>query len=256
MLSTIELPTPDGPCRTSLLTPDAGAGPWPGVIFAIDGVGPRDTLDQMAQRIASFGYVVAVPDLFHRAGKVFDLLPEGTPKVAKSFFTAFGNTELRETWRAKFYASATSDANLQVDIGAVLAHFKTMASARPGPVGVTGYCMGGNISLRVAGLFGPQIQVAASFHGGYLVTPAPDSPHLKASHVKATFYAGCAADDPTCTDEMKVALEAALTQAKVEHTIETYPGAKHGFAVHDSPSFNPEAAERHYSVLKGLLGAL
>ena len=256
MLTTVELPTRDGACRTSILTPESGTGPWPGVIFCIDGGGPRHTLDEMAQRIANGGYVVAEPDLFHRVGSVFDLLPEGMPKTAKSLVGMFGNTAFREKFRSTFYASATNEENLRADIGAVLSHFKTLPSVRPGAVGTTGYCMGGNISLRLAGLFGSQVGVATSFHGGGLATPAPDSPHLGASAITATFYAGCAVDDPTCTDEMKATLAAALTQAKVEHTIETYPGAKHGFAVHDTPAFNAEAAERHYAVLERLFAKL
>jgi carboxymethylenebutenolidase len=49
---------------------------------------------------------------------------------------------------------------------------------------------------------------------------------------------------------MKQRLEDALTAARVEHLIETYPGARHGFAVPDSPVFDAEAAERHYKAIE------
>jgi len=40
-----------------------------------------------------------------------------------------------------------------------------------------------------------------------------------------------------------------LTEAGVDHLVETYPGARHGFAVPDVPVFDPTAAERHWTAL-------
>jgi carboxymethylenebutenolidase len=252
MMTTVDLPTPDGACKTNLFTPDTGAGPWPGVIFAMDGVGPRQALDEMAQRISNFGYVVALPDLYFRVGSVLDALPPGTPRETKSFYTSFANAAFRDAFRVKYAASATNTAHLTATVNAVLELFATRTSVKAGPIGTTGYCLGGNVALRIAGLFGSRVAAAASFHGGGLATPAPDSPHLLAPAVKATTYFGCAVEDSSCTDEMKALLDDALTKAQVAHTIETYHGAKHGFCVHDSPVFNHEAAERHYGVVQAL----
>jgi carboxymethylenebutenolidase len=254
MKTSVDLATADGPCPTALFIPDQGPGPWPGVVFCIDGGGPRPALDQMAARIAAMGYAVALPDLFHRAGSVFDLYPPGVPRDMASFFTLFAEAGFRERWRREFYASATDPKHLQVDVGAVLAHLASLPSVRPGPVGVTGYCMGGNCALRIAALFGERIALAASFHGGMLATTQPDSPHLLAASIKARVYAACAVEDSSCTEEMQQRLEAALTQAHVEHRIETYPGARHGFAVPDSPVFDAGAAQRHSVALEAELG--
>ncbi len=75
----------------NFFTPAAGNGPWPGVILCFDGAGMRPAIDQIAQRIAALGYVVAVPDLFHRAGSVLDALPAGVPRETASFFTLLGD---------------------------------------------------------------------------------------------------------------------------------------------------------------------
>jgi carboxymethylenebutenolidase len=45
-----------------------------------------------------------------------------------------------------------------------------------------------------------------------------------------------------------------LADASVDHLIETYPGARHGFAVSDLPAFAPGAAERHWAALFKLFG--
>ncbi|MBU3992683.1 MAG: dienelactone hydrolase family protein, partial [Alphaproteobacteria bacterium] len=50
-------------------------GPWPAVIFYMDGLDIRPALFEMAQRMADGGYVVLLPDLFYRAGRYEQLDP-------------------------------------------------------------------------------------------------------------------------------------------------------------------------------------
>ena len=152
----------------------------------------------------------------------------------------------------RVFSPATKEKNLRVDVGATLDSLKSRADVRPGPVATTGYCVGGNASFRVATLFGDQIALAASFHGGSVATTQANSPHLKAGEVKARVYFAGALEDPSFTDDMKTMLETALAKAAVLHTIETYP-AKHGFCVSDSPSYDRAAAERHHVTLTQLL---
>ncbi len=208
-------------------------------------------MSAIAERISKWGYVVAIPDFYYRVGSIYDLLPPGTPHNFASIGGLIRDPDKRAKWQSTFYAAATSYDNLKADVGAVLAAL----SARPdvhGGVGVTGYCMGGNISVRIATLFGDRIAAAASFHGGGLVTPAPDSPHLRAAQIKARLYVAGASEDPGFSDEIKSTLVAALTAAGVKNTVETYAG-KHGFAVPDSAMFDAASAERHYLALEKLL---
>ena len=51
---------------------------------------------------------------------------------------------------------------------------------------------------------------------------------------------------------MKSRLETALTNAHVDHKIETYP-AKHGWVFSDTPVYDKAASERHYETLFALL---
>src|SRR5262245_32541544 len=59
--------TPDGTCPVTLHTPE-GTGPWPGVVMYVDAGGVRDTMDEMAQRLADCGYAVLLPDVYYRHG--------------------------------------------------------------------------------------------------------------------------------------------------------------------------------------------
>jgi carboxymethylenebutenolidase len=52
---------------------------------------------------------------------------------------------------------------------------------------------------------------------------------------------------------MKRVLEEALTAAGVDHLVETYAGARHGWAISDIPTYDAAAAERHWTALLSLL---
>jgi len=141
------------------------------------------------------------------------------------------------------------------DAGAFVDYLDSLAEKKPGGVGTTGYCMGGRLSFITAANLGDRIAAAASFHGGNIVTDDADSPHRKAGDIKAVVYIAGAIEDGSFTDEQKAILERSLSQAGVEHTIETYP-AHHGFAVLDNPSYDADAAERHWKATEQFFGSV
>ncbi len=106
----------------------------------------------------------------------------------------------------------------------------------------------------MAGAFPDKFAAAASYHGGRLATDQPDSPHLVVKNTKAKIYVGGAVEDASFPDEQKELLEKTLTEAGVDHKIETYEGAKHGFTMTDLPVYNRDAAERHWTTMLELFG--
>lgn len=250
--TTIAIPTSAGECSTQICTPD-GAGPWPVVVVCYDAFGPRQSITDIANRIAKSGYLVAIPDLFHRSGAPSDLLPPDAKGDPHALFKIFGDDALRQKFMSTFYLPALDYENLKVTIGAVL---DTLAKRKDvtGKIGTTGYCMGGNASFRIATLFGDRIKATASFHGGFLVAPGPDSPSARAASIQSQVYVAGAIEDDSFTDEAKHALIQALDAAHVKNTVETYP-AKHGFAVADNPSFDAAAAERHFKALESFFAS-
>jgi carboxymethylenebutenolidase len=62
-------------------------------------------------------------------------------------------------------------------------------------------------------------------------------------------YVAGAIEDASFPEEQKIRLEKALTDAGVNYVVETYAGARHGFAVPDLPVFEKGAAERHWTAL-------
>src|SRR3954465_10253645 len=94
--NSVTIKTRDGQVPTSLFQPETGNGPWPAVLVYMDGRGIRPALFELAERIASAGYFVLLPDLFYRAG------PYEAPSAQK--FTA--EPEFRKHWLATYMASA------------------------------------------------------------------------------------------------------------------------------------------------------
>jgi carboxymethylenebutenolidase len=207
-----------------------------------DAGGVRDTMADMAARLAGFGYAVLLPDVYYRQG---DWRPF-------SMETAFSDPDER-TRLMGMVGSITPDMAAS-DAGAFLDFLAQRPEVRDGGAGVCGYCMGGRMSLIVAGRQPDRIAAAGSIHGGGLVTDQPSSPHLLADRIKATVYVAGAQNDASFTPEHAEQLDKALTAAGVTHKIETYPAA-HGFAVPDNPPYDAEAADRHWIALRELFGA-
>ena len=224
-----------------VFTPD-GAGTWPAVVFYMDAFGVRPNLAGMAQRLATQGYTVVVPNLYYRSGAFvpFD------PKLVA--------TEGPERDRFKGMIQSINDTMVMRDTAAVLAMIDTHPAVRAGRLGVVGYCMGGGFALSAAGTFPDRVAAAASFHGGSLATDKPDSAHRLAPRIKARVYVGVAEIDASFPPEQQSRLERALADAKVDYTIEIYKGAKHGFAVTGHLVYDREASERHWQRLLRLFG--
>jgi len=241
-MNKIEIKTRDGVCPTYIYRPATG-GPWPAVLVYMDGLAIRPAMLELGERLSTYGYFVILPDLFYRSGPYEPMDP----------FTVFSDPEKRKILMEKFFAPATP-ANIMSDTRAFLDYLAAQPDVKPGGIGTTGYCMGGLMSLTAAGTYPEHIVATASFHGGRLATDAPDSPHLLAPKIKSRVYVAGAIEDASFPDEMKARLEAALSDAGVDHVIETYP-AKHGWVFRDTPVYDAAASERHWSALRELFQA-
>jgi carboxymethylenebutenolidase len=241
-MSEIAIECRDGACRSFVYRPASG-GPWPAVLVFMDGIGIRPAMLAVGERLATHGYVVLLPDLFYRSG----------PYEPMNARTVFADPGQRKVLMEKFFALATP-ANVMSDTAAFLHWLAAAADVRPGPIGTTGYCLGGFMSLTAAGTFPDRIAATAAYHPSRLATDAPDSPHLLAPRMRSRVYVAGAIEDQSFTDEMKQRLDLALTEAGVDHTIETYL-ARHGWVLSDTPAYDPVAAERHWQTLLALIDA-
>jgi carboxymethylenebutenolidase len=229
----ITVPTQDGTMDVHLYAPDE-FGPAPLVIFFADAGGVRPVMGEMAAQLATAGYLVAMPNLYYRAGayEPFDIA------------TLFSIPAERD--RMRYIIGLAGADGLAHDTGALLDALAGHPGRAGEQVGCVGYCMGGNWAFRTATAHPDRIGAAASFHGGNLATDDPASPHRQADRIQARLYFGVADGDQSCSPESQAELVTALSRADVGYQLELYPGAKHGFAVPDNPSYDEVAAQRHW----------
>jgi carboxymethylenebutenolidase len=239
--SGVDLTTEDG-VADAYLTRRDDDGSHPAVLFVMDAIGLRPRIEEMADRIAGQGYVVLAPNVFYRGGRA--------PVVQRPDMTDADN-------RARFMQSIRplieqlTPQAAATDGAAYLDYLNHLA---PGPVGITGYCMGARVGWRIAAAHPDRVAGLGGFHGGGLATDAPDSPHLSAGDIKADVYFGHADNDANMTPEQIATLDQAMDEAGVSHRTEVYAGAMHGYTMSDSAAWNEAACERHFSALFALLG--
>lgn len=239
----VDVSVPDGTAEAYVARPDDGARP--GVLFFMDAFGIRPQIQTMADRIASWGYVVLAPNVFHRQGSVEELMPR----------TDLRSPDAREAFIDKAFARvrgltpdlATCDVPAYVD--ALLAQ----PGVEDAPIGVTGYCMGARLAVRSACLRPDVVAACGGFHGGGLATDDPESPHAGLPNARAAFYFGHADKDRSMGPEAIERLDRALDDAGLDHETEVYAGAPHGYTMADTSSYDEAAAERHFDALESLL---
>jgi carboxymethylenebutenolidase len=234
----VTIRTKDGECPTHVLTPD-GKGPWPAVIFYMDALAVRPAIIDMATRLAGAGYVVLLPDLFYRFGPYATIDPKEAFKG--DLFAVIGPM-----------MATTSNGKAAEDTESFLAYLDTRSDVAGTKIGTVGFCMGGGMSLTVAGTFPDRVAAAASYHGGNLATDKPDSPHLLVPAIKAEVYVAGADNDKSYPPEMAATLEKTLTDAGVKHRTEIYENASHGWMKPDFPIYDEAAAERGWREMLAL----
>jgi carboxymethylenebutenolidase len=238
--STIDVKTEDG-AADAYLTRPGDDRPHPAVLFVMDGIGLRPRIEEMADRIAAHGYVVLAPNFFYRSGRAPVLpLPDLTDPDSRAEFMQALRPMIEQL----------TPENIERDGAAFL---DVLAEQAPGPVAITGYCMGARVGWRIATRYPDRVVALGGFHGGGLVTDAADSPHRSAAELAAELYFGHADQDPSMTAEQIEVLDRALDEAHVRYRAEVYGGARHGYTMSDTAAYNEAACERHFVELFALL---
>jgi len=232
----LDITTPDGMADCYFVHPSSGA--HPGVLIWPDAFGLRPAKKQMGRRLAESGYSVLVVNQYYRSQRA--------PIVSTTNFA-----EERATLMP-LMGSLNADTQTR-DAIAFISFLDTQPAVDSNrKMGTMGYCMGGPFTMRTAAAVPDRIGAAASFHGGGLVTDAPDSPHLLVPKMRAHYLFAIAANDDQNQPEAKDVLRDAFAQAGLPAEIEVYEGAMHGWCPPDSTVYHEAQAERAWSRLLAL----
>jgi carboxymethylenebutenolidase len=233
----VTVTTPDGQADAYFVHPSSGVAA--GVLVWPDIFGLRPAFRQMGKRLAQSGYSVLVVNPFYRVKKA--------PTADNGAQTPIA--DLRPL------AQALSETTHMADAKAFIAWLDQQSSvSKTRKIGTQGYCMGGPIAFRTAAAVPARVGAVASFHGGGLVTSAPNSPHLQAATSKAQFLVAIAANDDQRSPTDKDVLKDTFAKASLQAEVEVYEGAAHGWCPPDSSVYNEPQAEKAWSRLLALYG--
>src|SRR5689334_17671876 len=234
--SEVTVKTPDGTADCYFVHPATGTAP--GVLIWPDIFGLRPAFRQMGKRLAESGYSVLVVNPFYRVKKA--------PTADQGAATAI-NSLLP-------LAGALNETTHMTDAKAFIGWLDQQSSvAKNRKMGTQGYCMGGPMAFRTAAAVPDRVGAVASFHGGGLVAPEDNSPHLQAAKSKAQFLIAIAESDDKPRPTDKDVMKDTFAKANLPAEIEVY-GAAHGWCPPDSGVYNEPLAEKAWSRLLALYG--
>ena len=194
MGSTVTFPRPDGQTVQGYLAEPKGAAGAPGIVVIQEWWGLNDQIRGVAERLALAGYRALVPDLYRGKSTV-------EAEEAHHLMSAlnFGDAAAQDVRGAAQYLKAASNK-----------------------VGVTGYCMGGALTV-LATTMAPEIDAAVVWYG------FPPLEYVDASKITAPVLAHWAEQDAAFDIKGVDALEEKLRNAGVAYQGHRYL-AHHGFA--------------------------
>ena len=232
--SDVTITTPDGTADCYFVHPASGTAP--GVLIWPDIFGLRPAFRQMGKRLAESGYAVLVVNPFYRVKKAPTADQGGATPIDQVRPLAQGLNETTHLTDAKAFIG-------WLDQQASVAKNKK--------IGTQGYCMGGPMAFRTAVAMPGRIGAVASFHGGGLVTTAPNSPHTQAAATSAQFLVAIAENDDKRSPDDKTTLTDTFAKASRPAEIEVYAAA-HGWCPPDSRVYNEPLAEKAWTRLLAL----
>ena len=223
----VEFPANETTAGGYLAVQDGGRGP--GVVVLQEWWGLVPQIKGVCDRLASEGFVVLAPDLYH--GEM---------------------AEHTEMDRAGELMTSLPPDRAARDMSAAIDHLLSLDATTGNTVGVIGFCMGGMLTLLIAAQEGDRVAAAVPFYGAPLGDGAPDW-----SGLTAAVEGHLAENDDFFPPEAVNALGAELREVGRDVVFHVYEGTGHGFANEENPlgTWDEAAAATAWARTLAFLGA-
>ena len=229
---SVDIKTPTGPMRTYIFRP-AAEGRYPGLLLYSEIFQVTGPIRRAAAALASHGFVVAVPEIYH------ELEPAGTVLAYDEAGAARGNGHKT----AKELSSYDSDARAALDYLKASPHCT-------GRLGVMGICVGGHLAFRAA--MNPDVLAATCFyatdiHKRGLGKGARDNSLDRIGEIKGELLMIWGRQDPHIPREGRALIYNALSDAGTHFQWHEF-NAAHAFIRDEGPRYDPAAAQICYGM--------
>lgn len=229
--SYVDVPVEGKPMRTFLAAP-ARSGCFPGIAFYTDIFQLTPSSLRWASRLASYGFVVAVPEIYHRietAGTVLDFDDEGKAR---------GQADVDALYAEQF----------DVDIASLLTWLAEHPRVGSGRLGVAGHCTGGHIAFRAAlqdSVAATACWYATGLDNGKLGADADAGSLQRCNEIDGELLMIFGSRDPHTGAEGRDIIKAALEQASVTFEWDLYD-AEHAFGRDVGPRWDPQITDEAF----------
>ena len=223
---SIQVKTPSGDMGTMILRPKAG-GPYPGLLLYSEIFQLTGPILRSAAIMAGHGFVVAVPEIYHRH------LPAGT-------VLAYDDAGRDEGNRLKTVTPMDSyDQGARALIQVLQKHPQCS-----GKLGSVGFCLGGHLSFRAA--LQPEILASACWyatdiHSGSLGTTQPCDTFARMGEIKGELLMIWGRQDPHIPAEGRIKIHQELVRRNLLFTWHEF-NAAHAFMRDEGERYDPELA--------------
>ena len=231
----IDLPTAEGPMRTLVARPKA-AGTFPGLLAFSDIFQLTGPTVRAVVRLASYGFIVCSPEIYHRIeppGRVLD-------------FDTDRELALSD-------AQKTLVHHFDADTRTVLDYLHAHPNVRKGAIGVSGFCIGGHLTVRAA--LQPDVRAGVAFyptglHEDSLGGSRGVDSLARVGEIRGDLLVVYGTEDPHIPVEGRARVVAALRAANVRARISEYDG-EHAFMRDEGPRWNASETDRAYAEAVG-----
>ncbi len=227
-----DIHTPTGLMRTYLFRPVA-RGRYPGLLLFSEIFQVTGPIRRTAAMLASHGFVVAVPEIYH------ELEPAGTVLAYDEAGAERGNRHKT----TKTLLSYDGDARAALD-------FLKCSSHCTGRLGVMGICIGGHLAFRAA--MQPDVLAATCFyatdiHKRSLGEGLHDNSLDRIGEIMSELLMIWGRQDPHIPREGRALIYNALSDASVHFQWHEFNNA-HAFLRDEGPRYDPAAARICYDM--------
>ena len=231
----IDTETPDGPMAVVHKQPVGGSERR--VLIFMDAPGVRPSLHDFAARLAVAGYDVALPDLWHRHGRLIGYEPADIAADPS-----------RRAHIGEMLASLDDD-EVQMDRDTTLAAL----GWTDGTVGTIGFCLGARYVHKAMQERPAQFVVGAMWHPSFLTDDSESSPHLSVDQIGELWIGIGDADQVQSIEMHQRYFDAVESMDHVE--VEIFDGADHGFTWPGYSMYDQEVSDTCFAATVELFGA-
>jgi carboxymethylenebutenolidase len=223
----LTIPTSGGESMGAYLArPEAGEA-LPAVLVFMEIFGVNDHIRDVTRRVAAEGYVALAPDYFHRTGPGIQLGYDDAGMAA-------GMEHLFQL-KADQMISDARDA---------IAFLRSRPDVVGDRIGAMGFCIGGHMTYLTA--CETDVAAAASFYGGGIAAPegpgGAEGTLGRTSKISGRIECYLGANDALIPIDQVDAIRSALVDAGIDHDVQVYPGADHGFNCDQRATYHEASA--------------